>query len=165
MGKIKAVDVFTPGSFPKHTYVSRENDDVERRLRFALETRGQVVSLAGPSKSGKTVLVEKVVGFDNLITITGAGIGDPDVIWDRTLAWMGTPTLGIDCGASRCAKEPGVCLLDCAETSTGVGEVQASAKVEASAGLARTTSSEAWFPSSGGPLRTTVVFAVAGCRG
>lgn len=92
MQKLKATEVFTPGVYPTHTYVSRSDDDVEKKLRFALETKGQVTSLSGPSKSGKTVLVERVVGSDNLITITGAGIEVPEQIWVRTLGWMESPS-------------------------------------------------------------------------
>ena len=88
---LKATEVFTPGAFPIHTYVERTGERLEQALRDALDTAGQVVSLAGPSKSGKTVLVEKVAGRDNLITITGAGISDPRHIWDQALDWMGTP--------------------------------------------------------------------------
>ena len=89
---LKATDVFTPGAFPVHTYVQRSGDALETSLRDALDTPGQVVSLNGPSKSGKTVLVERVVGRDSLITITGAGIESPDDIWERVLDWMGAPT-------------------------------------------------------------------------
>jgi len=35
------------------------------------------LALSGPSKSGKTVFVEKVVGKDNLIHVTGSGIDSP----------------------------------------------------------------------------------------
>ena len=48
--------------------------------------------MSGPSKSGKTVLIEKVVGPDNLITVTGAAIASGDDLWDLTLDWMDTPT-------------------------------------------------------------------------
>jgi hypothetical protein len=71
---MKATEIFTPGSFPAHTYVERSGEALERSLRDAIGTPGQAVSLVGPSTSGKTVLVEKVVGRDVLITITGAGI-------------------------------------------------------------------------------------------
>ncbi|MBS1581472.1 MAG: hypothetical protein JST66_04645 [Bacteroidetes bacterium] len=91
MSKKKATDVFTPGTFPRYTYVSNEESRLEGLLSDALETPGQVVSLSGPSKSGKTVLVEKVVGLDNLITITGAGLVEPLDVWDRVLDWMRTP--------------------------------------------------------------------------
>lgn len=89
---LKATEVFTPGAFPSHTYIERTAEGLERALRDALDTPGQIVSLIGPSKSGKTVLVEKVVGQDLLITVTGAGIGSPDDIWSRVLDWMEAPT-------------------------------------------------------------------------
>jgi hypothetical protein len=72
--------------------VERTGEHLEGNLRDALEIPGQIISLVGPSKSGKTVLVEKVVGRDDLITITGAGIESPDDVWNRVLDWMGTPS-------------------------------------------------------------------------
>jgi hypothetical protein len=84
-------EVFTPGSFPEHTYVECSNEHREASLREALEVMGQVVSLAGPSKSGKSVLMQKVVGRDNLIVVQGAGIEHPNEVWSRVLDWMEAP--------------------------------------------------------------------------
>ena len=92
MVSLKATEVFTPGAYPAHTYVERLQGTLEARLRDGIETPGNVVSLSGPSKSGKTVLVERVVGMDDLITVTGAGIDDPDAVWDRVLDWMESPS-------------------------------------------------------------------------
>jgi hypothetical protein len=50
-----------------------------------------IVALAGPSKSGKTVVVEKVVGRDTLIPVQGTRIEGADDVWDRVLYWMETP--------------------------------------------------------------------------
>jgi len=88
---LKATEVFTPGSFPAHTYVERAGERLEQSLRDAVDTPGQIVSLVGPSKSGKTVLVEKVIGRDLLITVTSAGIQSADHIWSRALDWIGVP--------------------------------------------------------------------------
>lgn len=88
---LKATDVFTPGAYPEHTYVERSEQPLEQALRDALSTPGQIVSLAGPSKSGKTVLVERVVGQDNLIPISGVGVSHPDDIWEKVLNWMDVP--------------------------------------------------------------------------
>ena len=88
---LTAHDVFTPSSFPEHNYVARDGDDLEDKLRFALKTKGQIVSLSGPSKSGKTVLVEKVVGKEKLVTVVGAGIRTPDDVWTRVLDWIDAP--------------------------------------------------------------------------
>jgi hypothetical protein len=92
MAKLRAPEVFTPGAYPTHTYVERTDKKYEARLNDALDIPGQVISLSGPSKSGKTVLVERVVGDENLITITGAGISSPEDVWNRILDWMELPS-------------------------------------------------------------------------
>lgn len=89
---LKATEVFVPGSYPEHTYVEREGDQLENTLRDALNTPGQVISLSGPSKSGKTVLIEKVVGKDLLISLSGASLSSADQVWEKALDWMGAPT-------------------------------------------------------------------------
>lgn len=89
---MRATEVFTPGAFPTYTYIEREQDRFETALSDALNTPGQVVSLSGPSKSGKTVLVEKVVGRELLISISGASIRHPDDVWDKVLDWMDVPS-------------------------------------------------------------------------
>ncbi len=89
---MKVTEIFTPSDYPLYTYVERDEDRIEDRLREALSTPGEIVSVSGPSKSGKTVLIEKVAGRYNLITVTGAGISDASHIWDRALDWMEAPT-------------------------------------------------------------------------
>lgn len=89
---LKATDVFVPGSYPEHTYVERAAQGFEANLHDALSTPGQVVSLSGPSKSGKTVLVERVVGRDLLVPISGASIRRPEEVWQRALDWMDIPS-------------------------------------------------------------------------
>lgn len=88
---LRAKHVFTPGSFPVHTYVERNDAQLDLQLRQGLETQGVIVSIAGPSKSGKTVLVERVVGEDNLVPVTGATVRRADDVWERALDWMGVP--------------------------------------------------------------------------
>jgi RecA/RadA recombinase len=89
--RIRSRDVFTPGSFPTHTYIERTDTRLDDQLRQGLETQGMIVSVAGPSKSGKTVLVERLVG-ENLVPVTGATIRDPEDVWARALDWMGLPS-------------------------------------------------------------------------
>jgi hypothetical protein len=89
---LKAQEVFVPGAYPQHTYITRKDESFEEVLRDSLSTPGQVVSLSGPSKSGKTVLVEKVVGRDLLIPVSGASLQRPDDVWDRVLDWMDVPS-------------------------------------------------------------------------
>lgn len=88
---LKATDVFVPGAYPQYTYVERTAQRFEDVLRDALSTVGQVVSLSGPSKSGKTVLVERVVSRDLLIPISGASLRRPEDVWNHVLDWINAP--------------------------------------------------------------------------
>lgn len=89
--KIKRTDVFTPTKLPTVTYIADHLRDKETTLRRALDMGGAVITLSGPSKSGKTVFVETVIGKDNLIQVTGAGIGHADTLWKRVFDKIGTP--------------------------------------------------------------------------
>lgn len=137
---MKITEIFTPSDYPLHTYVKREEDRIEERLREALNTPGEIVSVSGPSKSGKTVLIEQVAGRDNLITVTGAGIANAAEIWERALDWMGAPTSVVQSTtntisgtASGGAKgSAGIPLLGAvtAEGSVGIGGSRATAGSE-----------------------------------
>jgi len=89
--KLFATDVFTPNEFPEHTYIERPKEELERKLKNALATPNVVVSIAGPSKSGKTVLTKKLVGETNLIHVFGAEITSGSQLWSRVLDWMEVP--------------------------------------------------------------------------
>ena len=87
---VKAVDVFTPNDVPTFSYVERGEYNFERRLQEALSVPKMIISLSGPSKSGKTVLVRRVVG-ENLIHVYGATIKTSDDLWSKVLDWMDAP--------------------------------------------------------------------------
>ncbi|MBO0360649.1 hypothetical protein J0X19_22000 [Hymenobacter sp. BT186] len=56
---------------------------MEQKLSNALTTPGFISVISGPSKCGKTVLCEKVIGVENMLLITGAGITTIDVFWSK----------------------------------------------------------------------------------
>jgi hypothetical protein len=89
---MKCNAVFTPGIFPKVTFVDSHIKAKQQILRDGLETRSLLIAISGPSKSGKTVFVEDVVGRDNLIHVTGAGVTSPHILWQRVFDIIGTPT-------------------------------------------------------------------------
>jgi hypothetical protein len=88
---VKAVEVFTPTDVPTITYVERSTKSYEDDLRQAFQIPKMIVSISGPSKSGKTVLVTKVVAAETLIHIYGAGIKKPSDLWQNVITWMGGP--------------------------------------------------------------------------
>jgi hypothetical protein len=91
MARLSSAEVFTPTSFPSYTYVTRAELHNERLLREWMRSSTQIASISGPSKAGKTVLVQSVVGEDNLITVSGASVRSPDQLWERVLDWWGEP--------------------------------------------------------------------------
>lgn len=96
--RLKSEDVFKPGAYPEYTYVSRnyENTGIsyELRLRQALRTAGCLTSLVGPSKMGKTILCEKVIGFDHIVEISGADFYEGTDFWATVAAKAGLPYAG-----------------------------------------------------------------------
>ncbi|HEX5063181.1 MAG TPA: hypothetical protein VFV99_27585 [Kofleriaceae bacterium] len=91
MARLSSAEVFTPTSFPFHTYVERPELHNERLLQEWLRSSTQIASVSGPSKAGKTVLIQRVVGEDNLCTISGAQVRTADQLWERVLDWYGEP--------------------------------------------------------------------------
>lgn len=66
--------VFSSATFPEYTYVNRRSSGdftYEERLRMALELKGYLIVIDGPSKIGKTVLCEAVIGRERLVAMTG----------------------------------------------------------------------------------------------
>lgn len=83
--ELRAEDVFRPGAFPEYTYISRKsavsNLPYEFRLSQAIKVSGFLTSLVGPSKMGKTILCEKVIGFDKIVEISGADFNGNVDFW------------------------------------------------------------------------------------
>lgn len=54
-------EVFVSGTFPKETYVIQEDANVESEVaNYITRSRGKCLLISGPSKSGKTSLVDKL---------------------------------------------------------------------------------------------------------
>jgi len=73
-------DVFIPGGLPEATYVPREHLSLEEDLADWLEGRQKpLLSVSGPTKSGKTVLLKKLV--NDPIALSGGAIDTADDFW------------------------------------------------------------------------------------
>jgi hypothetical protein len=74
-------DVFIPGGLPDTTYVPREHLSLEDALSDWLDGRQKpLLSVSGPTKSGKTVLIRKLV--NNPIELSGGVIDTVDDFWE-----------------------------------------------------------------------------------
>ena len=91
MAPLKTSDVFTPSGYPQYTYVKRDSLHHERLVEEWAAQSTQIASVSGPSKAGKTVLVQRVIGESNLVTVSGATVRTADQLWERVLDWYGEP--------------------------------------------------------------------------
>ena len=85
-------DVFVAGASPKVTYNPRDERRIEQELNLYLyldQGPGRALSIAGPTKSGKTVLVERRLPRDVAIWIEGPDLQSVEVFWERVVDWLG----------------------------------------------------------------------------
>ncbi|WBU28754.1 hypothetical protein OOZ54_19125 [Rhodopseudomonas palustris] len=66
----KLADVFKTIGQPTVTYVQRDSGKLDRQLRDALNERGQLCLVTGPSKTGKTTLYKEVLFSKSLLPLT-----------------------------------------------------------------------------------------------
>lgn len=94
-------EVFTPGDFPEYTYVERSQGSMdeltnEEELTLQVNKQSYVATISGPSKSGKTVLVEKVVQdnkeiVDKFVKVNGKQIRSGDKLWSEVANALSAP--------------------------------------------------------------------------
>ncbi|SHJ97801.1 AAA family ATPase [Haladaptatus paucihalophilus] len=94
---MKISEVFRDSGYPEITYVERRDGGKEEELANYLFKESAVVSLSGPSKSGKSALVNHVVQEvdrvpDDLITIRGNNIDSEERFWKSVLKKLGEPS-------------------------------------------------------------------------
>ena len=90
---LKYEDVFRPGAFPEYTYISRKSAvsdlSYEFRLEQAIKVSGFLTSLVGPSKMGKTILCEKVIGLEKIVEVSGADFDENTDFWKLAASKVG----------------------------------------------------------------------------
>ncbi|WP_298810620.1 hypothetical protein [uncultured Sphingomonas sp.] len=142
---MRVFDVFTPTGVPTYTYVDRSAHNLEEQLRNAIRTPGMIAALSGPSKSGKTVLIRKVIDADNLITVSGAAITDPTHLWERVLNWMEAPSSTTHTIGNTFSGE----LTGKAQAAAGIVIAKAQVEAEGKAGYEHERAKERVFERAG----------------
>ncbi|MEM5521494.1 hypothetical protein [Sulfitobacter sp. AS59] len=84
-------DVFVPNGTPTHTYVERVTEKNEAKLSTALDMPKMVISVSGPSKTGKTALIDTCITSDRIIPISGQSLRDSNQLWQSVMRWIGGP--------------------------------------------------------------------------
>ena len=80
--KHRMSQIFVPGGFPQITYIPRTSHQLEARVRAAADYLCKLVVVTGATKSGKTVLVDKIFPTTSTIWINGGTISDEQSFWD-----------------------------------------------------------------------------------
>lgn len=89
--------VFSSATFPEYTYVNRKSSGdftYEERLKMALDQMGYLIVIDGPSKIGKTVLCEAVIGPDKLVSMTGNDFKGENDFWTVVARKVDLPIMG-----------------------------------------------------------------------
>jgi hypothetical protein len=76
--------IFVTDGFPEHTYVPINQGEKEIELREGLEQQNKILSISGPSKSGKTTLCDQVFGTSkgaDRIYVTGDTVEKAEDLW------------------------------------------------------------------------------------
>ncbi len=92
--KLRVKDVFIAGALPIHTYISRRAEfgiTYESRLRNAVDMTGFLTSIVGPSKTGKTVLCDKVIGTNRYVDFIGNDFKESEDFWVTIAHKVGIP--------------------------------------------------------------------------
>lgn len=84
-------EVFVPNGTPTHTYVKRAKEKNEEKLAAALDIPKMVISVSGPSKTGKTALVDTLITADRIIPVTGQSLNSANDLWQSVMRWIGGP--------------------------------------------------------------------------
>ena len=77
-------EVFVTDGFPEHTYVPIDEGAKEKELREGLDQQNKILSISGPSKSGKTTLCDQVFGTTkgaDRIYVTGDTVEKAEDLW------------------------------------------------------------------------------------
>jgi len=74
-------EVFVAGKQPTITYNPRDNRHLEREVRTYVDQPGKALSVSGPTKSGKTVLIDRLLPPDRAVWLQGSDLDTITAFW------------------------------------------------------------------------------------
>lgn len=94
--------VFVAGGTPEVTYNPRSARHLESEVQGFLGQAGKALSVFGPTKCGKTVLIERQLPQDEAIWIQGADMTSAEDLWRRVVDFFGLwDTVEVSTGQNR----------------------------------------------------------------
>ena len=78
-------EVFVAGKQPTVTYNPRDSHHLEQEVRAYVDQPGKALSVSGPTKSGKTVLIERLLPPDRAVWLQGSDIESVGAFWNAIL--------------------------------------------------------------------------------
>jgi hypothetical protein len=90
--KLGIDDVFTPGGVPSVTYVGRTHLNLEAQVEDALRRKYSFIAVSGPTKCGKSVLCNRVLGDQKSITVQGGQIASAEQFWEHVAYYLNLPS-------------------------------------------------------------------------
>lgn len=82
---MKATEVFISGGLPTVTYNPRTHLELEKKLIDYIDTGYKLISVTGPTKSGKTVLCTKLIPQEKCVFLSGGAISNENDFWESIL--------------------------------------------------------------------------------
>lgn len=82
---MRASEVFISGGLPTITYNPRTHLDLETKLIDYIDTGYKLISVTGPTKSGKTVLCTKLIPAEKCVFLSGGAISNENDFWESIL--------------------------------------------------------------------------------
>lgn len=82
---MKATEIFISGGLPTVTYNPRTHLDLEAKLIDYINTGYKLISVTGPTKSGKTVLCTKLLPQESCVFLSGGAISNENDFWESIL--------------------------------------------------------------------------------
>ncbi|MEZ0111962.1 hypothetical protein ABH920_005980 [Catenulispora sp. EB89] len=89
---VRVGKVFVAGGLPTVTYVPREALNLEQNFEDYLDEGHRVLSVSGPTKTGKTVLIRSVLRDDSAIWLSGGAISSAEEFWATLADHLGVHT-------------------------------------------------------------------------
>ncbi len=78
---LRVGEVFVVGGTPTYTYVDRAESGMAEQFQDTLEDGGKIITIAGPTKSGKTVFSKQMLADTPQVRVSGGSVANAEDVW------------------------------------------------------------------------------------